>query len=47
MYEFWYDYAKLKYDGKQNFVIIYVKTEIFIKTLQKILKQDLIFQIMN
>ena len=47
MYEFWYDYVKLKYDGKQNFVIIYVKTGIFIETLQKMLKQDLIFQIMN
>ena len=40
MYKFWYDYVKPQYCEK-------VKQMIFIKTLQKMLKLDLIIQIMN
>ena len=54
MYEFWYDYVKQKYGKKPNCVIwihtvsLYIyKQKIFIKTLQKMLKQDLILLIMN
>ena len=56
MYEFSYDYVKLKYDEKSKFCyidrdsfIVYKKTDImiFIKILQKMLKLDLILQIMN
>ena len=54
MYEFWYDYvkakngkkAKLCYMDKDSFVI-YLKTNDFTETLQKMLELDLIFQIMN
>ena len=54
MYEFWYDYAKPKYDrvakpcylGTDSF-IIYIKNIIFTKILQKTLKQSLILQIMS
>ena len=50
MYEFWYDNVKSKYLEKQNCVTWlyeYIKQMIFIKTLQKMLKLDLILQIMN
>ena len=56
MYEFSYDYVKLKYGEKSKFCyidrdsfIVYKKTDImiFIKILQKMLKLDLILQIMN
>ena len=50
MYEFWYDNVKSKYLEKQNCVTWlyeYIKHMIFIKTLQKMLKLDLILQIMN
>ena len=54
MYEFWYDYvkgkngkkAKLCYMDKDSFVI-YLKTNDFTETLQKMLELDLILQIMN
>ena len=48
MYEFWYDYVKLRYGKKTK--LCYMDTDIctyhikkmaFTKTLQKILKQDL------
>ena len=46
MYEFWYDYLKLKYGEKLK--LCYIDTNGFIvKTLQKMLKLDLIFQIVN
>ena len=52
--DFWYDYVKPKYDEKTNLYsmdtenFILSKTQIiFIKTLQKMLKQDLTLQIMN
>ena len=54
MYEFWYDCVKPKYGEKAKLCcmdtdsfIVYVKKHIFIKTLQKMLKLDLILQIMN
>ena len=50
MYEFWYDNVKSKYLEKQNCVTWlyeYIKQMIFIKILQKMLKLDLILQIMN
>ena len=56
MYEFSYDYVELKYGEKSKFCymdtdsfILYKKTDImiFIKMLQKMLKQDLILQIIN
>ena len=54
MYEFWYDCVKPKYGEKAKLCcmdtdsfIVYVKKQIFIKTLQKMLKLDLILQIMN
>ena len=54
IYEFWYDYAKPKYSEKAKLCCMIVlhslytsKQMIFIKTLQKMLKQDLILQIMN
>ena len=50
MYEFWYDNVKSKYLEKQSCVTWlyeYIKQMIFIKTLQKMLKLDLILQIMN
>ena len=54
MYGFWYDFRKPKYGEKailwymdtDNF-IVYIKTEDITQTLQKILKQDLILQIVN
>ena len=45
MYECWYDYAKPNIDTGS--FIVYIKQMIFIKTLQKMLKQGLIIQIMN
>ena len=53
MYEFWYDYEKPKYSEKAK--LCYMNTDsfivykhmIFIKALQKMLKVDLILQIMN
>ena len=54
IYEFWYDYAKPKYSEKAKLRCMIVlhslytsKQMIFIKTLQKMLKQDLILQFMN
>ena len=55
MYEFWYYYVKPKYGEKSKLssldadsFIVYIKADdIFIKTLKKKLKLDLIFQIMN
>ena len=45
MYEFWYDYTRLKYQDKTNLCyidmdsfILNIKTEDFLKTLQMILK---------
>ena len=53
-YEFWYDYVKPKYDKKEKLCymdtdsfIVHIKKMIFIKTLQKMLKLNLILQIMN
>ena len=52
MYEIWYDYMKLKYAEKANLWIWMVllciqKQKTFAYILQKILKRDLILQIMN
>ena len=54
MHEFWYDYKKLKYHEKAKLCYmhtdsfnVYIKTMVFIKTLQKMLKLGLILQIMN
>ena len=54
MYEFWYDYVKLKYGDKEKLcymdtdsLIVYIKPMIFTKILQKILNLNLIFEIMN
>ena len=44
MYEFWYDYVKPNIMKKQSCVIW---IQIIIKMLQKMLKLDLILQIMN
>ena len=48
MYELWYDYVKLKYGKKAKLCyrdtdsfIVYIKTDVFTKILQKMLKQDL------
>ena len=54
MYELWYDYikpkyrnnAKLFYVGTVSF-IIHFKNQMFMKTLQIMLKKDLIHQIMK
>ena len=50
----WYHYVKLKYSEKAKLCyvdtdsfIVYTKTDIFIKILQKILKLDLMLQNMN
>ena len=46
MYEFWYDYVKLKHG--ENGKLCYMDTDmIFTKILQKMLKQDLILQLLN
>ena len=59
MHEFLYDYVKPKYDEKSKlrymntdtdmgtFSLYTLKQIMFIKTLQKMLKQGLILQIMN
>ena len=54
MYEFCYDYVKPRYGETAKMwyidtesLIVYIKQMIFIKTLQKMLKLDLILQIMN
>ena len=54
MHEFWCNYVKPKYGEKANLCyintdnfIVYIKQMIFIKILQKILKLNLILQIMN
>ena len=55
MYEFWYDYVKLKHGEKAKLCYMdrlytelgYMDTMIFVRTLQKILKLDLILQITN
>ena len=54
MREFWSDFVKLKYGKKVKLcymdkdIVLYTQKQlIFIKTLQKILKLDLILQIMN
>ena len=54
MYEFWYDYVKPKYGENAKLCymdtdsfIVHVKTDVFTKTLQKMLKQDLKLQILN
>ena len=54
IYEFWYDYVKGKYREKAklcyvgtDIFIVYIKTEDFTQTLQKILEKDLILQTGN
>ena len=54
MYEFWYYYIKPIYGEKSKLFcmdtdsfIVYMKQIMFIKTLQKILKLDLMLQVMN
>ena len=54
MYWFWYDYVKTKYGEKSilcyvdtGSFIVYIKADIILKTLQKMLKQDLMLQTMN
>ena len=55
MYEFWYDYVKRKYGERGELChmdtvsfIVYIETDdIYMKILQKMLKLDLILQIMN
>ena len=55
MYEFWYDYVKRKYGERVELChmdtvsfIVYIETDdIYMKILQKMLKLDLILQIMN
>ena len=54
MYVFWYDYVKPKYDEKaklrfwiQTVSLYTLKKTIFIKAMQKMLKQGLTLQIMN
>ena len=51
MYEFWYDYVKPKYGENAKLCymntdsfIVHVKTMIFTKILQKMLKKDLTHQ---
>ena len=53
MYEFWYDYVKLKHGDKvklcytgTDIFIVYIKTDDTYK-LQKMLKLDLILHVMN
>ena len=52
--EFWYDYIKPKYGGKAklcsmdtNSFIVSIKQKTFTEILQKMVKQDLILQIMK
>ena len=55
MYKFWYDYVKPKcgentklyYMDTDSFIVHAKKQMIYIKVLQKLLKQDLILQILN
>ena len=54
MFEFWCHYVKPKYGEKAKLCymdtdsfIAYIKQMIFIKTLQKMLKQSIILKIMN
>ena len=54
MYELWYGYVKPKNGEKVKFrymdtdiFIVYIKQMIFLKALQKMLKLELILQIMN
>ena len=54
MYEFWYDYIKLKYGDNVKLCymnagsfIMQIKRKIFVKILQMMLKKDLIHQIMK
>ena len=54
MYEFWYCYGKPNYGEKEKLCCIdtdsfiaYIKQVIFVKTLQKMLKPDLILQVMS
>ena len=54
LFEFWYDYVKLKYGEKAKFYdmdtdsfIVYIKAEDIYAEISKILKQDLILQIMS
>ena len=54
VHDFWYDYFKPKYVEKgklcyadTNSFVAYIKNMIFVNTLQKMLKQGLILQIMN
>ena len=55
MYDYLNDYVKWKYGGKAKLCcmdtdsfIVYIETyDIYIKTLQKMLKPELILQIMN
>ena len=44
-YEFWYGYLKLKYGGKAN--LCYIDRGSFSQKQKKMLKQDLILQIMK
>ena len=53
-YEFWYDYVKSEYGDKAKLCcidadsfIVNIQNMIFVKILQKMLKLDLIFQIIN
>ena len=53
MYEFWYEYIKLKYQDNVKLCymdtdsfIIYIKTEDFYKDLKMMLRKDLMHQIM-
>ena len=47
MHEFWYDYVKPEYGEKAMFCYMETDSLIFLKILQKMLKQDLILHIMN
>ena len=54
MHEFWYNYVKPKYGEKAklfyiytDIFIVYIKTMIFIKILQKMLNLDLVLEDMN
>ena len=50
MYEFLHDYEKPKYDGLfyiDTLLLYALKPMVFIKILQKILKTDFLFKIMN